>query len=211
MIDSRRLPIFPLEGVILLPGMHLPLHVFEPRYRAMVSQVLATDRVIGLVQPRAPELPGYARTPIYDVGGLGRIVDVEALEDGRFNIVLEGTNLFQVTAEADVTTAFRQVEADILPVTEEEEPLAPATRAALEQEARRFAVWLGYRVDWDGVGQLDDVTFVNAIAQIAPFDAAAKQGLLEAGTVGERAELEMQLMRFMTSRPESGDDRVTLQ
>lgn len=211
MTDTRRFPIFPLEGVILLPGMHLPLHIFEPRYRALVSQVLATDRVIGMVQPRAPEVRGYARTAVYDVGGLGRIVDVEALEDGRFNIVLEGTNLFRMTRELDVTTAFRQIEAEVLPFVEDDEPLAAVTRAALEQEARRFAVWLGYRVDWDSVGQLDDVTFVNAIAQIAPFDAAAKQGLLEAETVGERAELEMQLMRFMTSRPDPGEDRMTLQ
>jgi Lon protease-like protein len=84
-------------------------------------------------------------------------------------------------------------------------------RAALDREARRFATWLGYRVDWDGIAQLDDVTLVNAIAQIAPFDVAAKQALLETPTINERAELLMQLMRFATSQRGPDDSRTTLQ
>lgn len=207
-MSDRPVPLFPLAGAILLPGMSLPLHIFEPRYRAMVGHALATDRRIGMVQPRDADAKG-ARPALYEVGGLGRIADVEALEDGRYNILLAGEGLFRITRELDVTTPFRQAELEMLAV-EDDAPLAPAIRAALEDEAKRFAIWLGYRVDWDGVAQLDDASFVNAIAQVAPFDIAAKQALVEAPGMAARAELEMQMMRFMTSRRDGGD-RVTLQ
>ncbi|MCC7393593.1 MAG: LON peptidase substrate-binding domain-containing protein [Sphingomonadaceae bacterium] len=206
---GRPTPLFPLPGAILLPGLSLPLHIFEPRYRAMIGHALATDRRIGMVQPREAAAK-QSRPALYDIGGLGRIADVEALEDGRYNILLEGEGLFRIAREIDVTTPFRQAEVEML-AEEADVPLAPATRAALENEAKRFAIWLGYRVDWDGVAQLDDQSFVNAIAQVAPFDLAVKQALLEAGSMAARAELEMQMMRFMTSRRDGGGDRVTLQ
>lgn len=206
---ARRIPLFPLAGVVLLPGMTLPLHIFEPRYRAMVGHALATDRMIGIVQPREAEQPG--RPPaLFDIGGLGRIADVEVLDDGRYNILLAGEGLFRITGERDVTTAFRQAEVVMIP-DGDDEPLASATRAALEHDARRFAAWLDLRVDWEGVANLDDATLVNVIAQIAPFDAAAKQALVEAPDIASRAELEMQLMRFAVSRRDLDDNRATFQ
>jgi Lon protease-like protein len=82
-------------------------------------------------------------------------------------------------------------------------------RAALETESRRFADAQGYAVDWDSVARLDDEALVNGIAQIAPFDAAAKQALLEATDLAARAELTVQLMQFFGRH--DGEDRVTLQ
>jgi Lon protease-like protein len=90
------------------------------------------------------------------------------------------------------------------------EVLSIAERAALEMESRRFADSQGYAVDWNSVSQLDDFSLVNAIAQIAPFDTAAKQALLEARGLGVRSELIIQLMEFF-GRHDGSDDRVTLQ
>ena len=132
------------------------------------------------------------------------------MEDGRFNVVLEGVSLFRVNRELDVTTQFRQFDVALIDAPKDD-VLASIERAALENEAKRFAVWLGYRVDWDGVTQLDDVTLVNAIAQIAPFDVAAKQALLEATDINARSELLVQLMRFASSRRDPDDNRATLQ
>src|SRR3546814_20695510 len=88
----QRISIFPLAGALLFPRMHLPLHIFEPRYRALISDSMARDRRIGMIQPRDRGL-----TPaLYDVGCLGRFADVEALEAGRYNIVLEGIARFRV-------------------------------------------------------------------------------------------------------------------
>ena len=207
-MSSQLLPLFPLQ-VVVFPRTQLPLHIFEPRYRSMVSDALARDRMIGMIQPREPE-GADMRPALFDVGCLGRIADVEAMEDGRYNIVLEGVALFKVLHELEATTAFRQAQCELLPV-EEDEALSAIERAAVEREARRFAVWLGYRIDWDGVSKLDDATFVNAAAQIAPFDVAAKQALLEIEGLSERAELLMQLMRFASSGRDPGETRATLQ
>ena len=205
-----RLSVFPLPGALLFPGMHLPLHIFEPRYCAMVSDAMARDRRIGMIQPR----PGIMRKKdgepvLFDLGCVGRIAEVEALDDGRYNLVLAGLALFRIVRELDVTTPFRQVEADLVEAADEQEVLDMGQRAALELESRRFADAQGYSVDWDSIGRLDDEALVNGIAQIAPFDVAAKQALLESPDLASRAELTMQLMQFFGRH--DGDDMVTLQ
>ena len=201
----QRVSIFPLAGALLFPRMHLPLHIFEPRYRSLVSDAMARDRRIGMIQPReAGLIPA-----LYDIGCLGRISDVEALEDGRYNIVLEGVARFRVIKELSVNTPFRQIEAEVESPQDVDGPLASIERAALEQESRRFAQAQGYAVDWNAVARLDDEALVNGIAQVAPFDAAAKQALLEAASLNDRAELIIQLMQFFGRH--DGDDRATLQ
>ncbi|MBX7539456.1 LON peptidase substrate-binding domain-containing protein [Qipengyuania sphaerica] len=202
---TRRLSIFPLPGAILFPGLQLPLHIFEPRYRELVGSALAKDRLIGMVQPQR----NAEGSPLYAVGCLGRIGDVEALEDGRYNIVLEGEARFRIVRELEVTTAFRQVEAEMID-DPEDEVLASVERAGFEFEAKRFAAMQGYSVDWDSVERLDDETLINGVAQIAPFDSAAKQALLEAETLSDRCELMVQLMQFFALR-DDGDEIVTLQ
>ncbi|HKR17201.1 LON peptidase substrate-binding domain-containing protein [Rhizorhapis sp.] len=201
----QRISIFPLAGALLFPRMHLPLHIFEPRYRALVSDAMARDRRIGMIQPRGLGLS----PPLFDIGCLGRIADVEALEDGRFNIVLEGIARFRVLKELNVTTPFRQIEAELEDEGASDDALAGVERAALEQEAKRFAELQGYAVDWNAVSRLDDEALINGIAQIAPFDAAAKQALLEADSLNARSELIIQLLQFFGRH--DGDDRATLQ
>jgi Lon protease-like protein len=203
-----RLSVFPLPGALLFPQMHLPLHIFEPRYRAMVSDAMARDRRIGMIQPR-PGQPPSDRPALFEIGCVGRIAEVEALDDGRYNLVLEGLSRFRIVSELDVTTPFRQVEAALLPAPDEQEVLALAERSALELESRRFADSQGYAVDWEAVNRLDDEALVNGIAQIAPFDVAAKQALLEAPSLEARAELIVQLMQFFGRH--DGEDSVTLQ
>jgi Lon protease-like protein len=203
---ATRLSVFPLGGALLFPRMQLPLHIFEPRYRALVSDAMARDRRIGMVQPRGPGDP----PPLFDIGCVGRIAHVEALDDGRYNIILEGLARFRILSELRVATPFRQVEAQLIEDVPEE-PLPLAQRAALETESRRFAEAQGYAVDWNAVSRLDDESLVNGIAQIAPFDTAAKQALLEAPDLDCRAELIIQLMQFFGRHGGERDDPVTLQ
>ena len=91
----RRISIFPLTGAILFPGMQLPLHIFEPRYRDLIGDSLARDRMVGMIQPKGQG----TNPPLFEVGCLGRIGDVEAMEDGRYNIILEGLQRFAITFE----------------------------------------------------------------------------------------------------------------
>jgi uncharacterized protein len=203
---GARLSIFPLGGALLFPRSHLPLHIFEPRYRAMVSDALARDRRIAMIQPRPGE--GKAHPALFEIGCVGRIANVEALPDGRFNLVLEGLSRFRTLREIDAATPFRQVEASFDGFAEdldEDQPaLASILRAELEREAKTFADAQGYQVDWDSVERLDDETLVNGIAQVVPFDIAAKQALLEAADVPMRADLLIQFLRYFTSRQDDG-------
>ena len=206
---TTRLSVFPLPGALLFPGMHLPLHIFEPRYRAMMMDAMARDRRIGMIQPRPGAYAPNEPPPLFEIGCVGKIAEFEALDDGRYNLILEGVSLFRIVRELDVTTAFRQVEAELLPVVAADDTLSLSRRSSLELESRRFADAQGYAVDWEAVTRLDDEALVNGIAQIAPFDVAAKQALLEAGAIEERAELIIQLMQFFGRH--DGEESVTLQ
>src|SRR5918994_7142120 len=127
------IPIFPLPNAVLFPNVFLPLHIFEPRYRTMVADALAGDRIIGMVLLK----PGFEadyekRPPVYPIGCAGVVTHSEPLPDGRFNIVLRGIEKFQVTGEDDSKT-YRLARVDPLP-----EPIAEADRPQLRKDRQRL-------------------------------------------------------------------------
>ena len=205
-----RVPVFPLAGALLFPRGHLPLHIFEPRYREMIKDAMAGDKLIAMVQPRDSQEP----PALFDVGCLGHISECEPLTDGRYNIVLEGLGRFRIAREAKVDTLYRQVEIDraaFADAEDDDDLLGIAQRAELEQEARRYADSLGYGVNWEAVSRLDDESLVNGIAQIAPLDVGSKQALLEAEGLPSRADLLVQFMQFQRMAPGGADGPETLQ
>ena len=190
-----RVPLFPLPGAILFPRSQLPLHIFEPRYREMVSDAIEGPGRIAMIQPH--RLDDDNKAPLYGVGCVGEIVGVEELEDGRFNIVLLGANRFRMVEETSAETAYRCADVDIEAFDDSDPPaLSLGQRAEVEREARRLGDAMGLAVDWAAVGRLDDEMLVNAIAQVAPFDVGAKQALLEQPSLTGRADLLVQLMQF---------------
>jgi uncharacterized protein len=200
-----RVPIFPLPGAILFPRSQLPLHIFEPRYREMVRDATEGAGRLGMIQPHRIDDDNEA--PLYDVGCIGDIVGIEELSDGRFNIVLLGTNRFRVVEEAKVDAAYRCAEVDVEAFDDgEPPPLSLGQRAEVEREARRLGDAMRLSVDWHAVGRLDDELLVNAIAQIAPFDVGAKQALLEQPTLDDRADLLVQLMQFHRAAVSGGTE-----
>jgi len=206
---KMRVPLFPLPGAILFPRSQLPLHIFEPRYREMVRDALEGSGRIGMIQPHAPEDEG---APLYPVGCVGEIVGVEELEDGRYNIVLLGTSRFRLMTETDLDTAYRNAEVETEMFDESEPPpLSMTLRAEVEREARRLGDAMRLSVDWAAVRRLDDEMLVNAIAQVAPFDVGAKQALLEAATLSDRADLLVQLMQFQRAAVTGAEVQPTLQ
>ena len=195
MSRTLRVPIFPLSGAILFPRSQLPLHIFEPRYREMVRDAIDGAGRIAMIQPHRIDDDNQA--PVYAVGCVGELVGVEELEDGRFNIVLLGSNRFRLVREAEVDAAYRCADVDVEAFDDNEPPpLAMIQRAEVEREARKLGDALGLAVDWAAVARLDDEMLVNAIAQVAPFDIGAKQALLEARNLNDRADLLVQLMQF---------------
>ena len=195
MSRTIRVPLFPLPGAILFPRAQLPLHVFEARYREMVRDAIEGSGRIAMIQPH--RLDDDNEAPLFEVGCVGELVGLEELEDGRFNIVLLGSNRFRLVREEQSDAAYRCAQVDITAFDDEEPPpLSLGQRAEVEREARRLGDAMGLAVDWNAVNRLDDEMLVNAIAQVAPFDVGAKQALLEQPALEGRADLLVQLMQF---------------
>ena len=210
MSRTLRVPLFPLPGAILFPRSQLPLHIFEPRYREMVRDAIEGPGRIAMIQPH--RLDDDNQAPLYAVGCVGELVGVEELEDGRFNIVLLGSNRFRMLRESELDTPYRCAEVDIEAFDDSEPPaLGMIQRAEVEREARRLGDAMGLAVDWPAVARLDDEMLVNAIAQVAPFDVSAKQALLESGSLEERADLLVQLMEFLRLSQGGAELQPTLQ
>jgi uncharacterized protein len=172
------IPIFPLPNVVLFPGVFLPLHIFEPRYRAMVRDALGGDRIIGVTLLR----PGWeahyeGRPPVYRTGCAGLITHADRLADGRYNIVLQGIEKFRIAAEED-GGEYRRARIEPL-----HEALTDADRARLGHERRRLEALLAPASEIGGdahlTGSMPDEDLVNALAQYLELEPVERQALLE--------------------------------
>lgn len=208
------LPVFPLTGVLLLPGTMLPLHIFEPRYRAMVEDALGADRIFGMIQPFAPQrdnrpLPGAENeTPaLYKIGCAGYIDKWEKLPDGRFFIQLQGVNRFRLTEELPKRRGYRLVKADY-----QEFPDATlhdgwrCKRLAVLEALAEYGRVHGMQVQPEHAQRFSDLELVNLLGVSLPFDAAEKQALLEAPTLKSRETVLINLLRLGAGPPDPGSD-----
>ena len=197
------LPLFPLPNVVLFPGVYLPLHIFEPRYREMTADALAGDRLIGMALLK----PGYeanydGRPPVYPIGCAGLITHAAKLPDGRFNIVLQGVERFRLQAE-DHSRAYRVGTVQAL----EDGPMPPADTATLRGLRERLEHLVSPVIEGAG-GELNvpptmsDTDLVHALAQYLDLDAIEKQALLECDTLLHRASSLADLleMKALTAR-----------
>jgi Lon protease-like protein len=173
------IPLFPLPNVVLFPNVHLPLHIFEPRYREMVADALDGDRIIGMVLLRPGWEGAYEGSPaIYPVGCAGLVTHAERTSDGRYNIVLRGLEKFRVTSETE-HRSYRLAEVETIP-----EPDIQRDRDAIRAERRRLEALLvpqpeGRGVDSKMPPSMPDEDLVNALAQYLELEVVEKQALLE--------------------------------
>ena len=195
------LPVFPLRGVILLPGAQLPLNVFEPRYRNMTLDALGAGRLIGMIQPRPRSTDD---TALFPVGCAGRITVFSETDDGRFLIVLTGLSRFRVARELELRGGYRRVEPDWSPFREDFAPsvLAGQATEGLLEAARGWASLRGVRLDPAGLRPLAPGSLVDVLAMNLPFDPEQKQALLEAPSGASRAELLRALLELDAGQPE---------
>ena len=187
----QMIPVFPLDGALLLPGGDLPLQIFEPRYLNMVDDVMAGERVIGMIQTRAG---GYRqRHKLADVGCLGRVTSFAETSDGRYLITLTGVCRFDAGAELPLPTPYRQLrarydrfETDLTDQTEAEAP--KAARARFAKALKRYLNRRELDIDWETAETAPLEALVNSLAMGLPFGAAVKQALLEAAALADRFE-----------------------
>ena len=199
------LPIFPLAGVLLLPRGRLPLHIFEPRYVAMLEDALAGDRLIGMIQPLDPACRDPAPV-LYPVGCAGRISAFRDLEDGRYLVTLTGLSRFRIGRELEEGRGYRRVEpvwhefADDL--TEIAGP--PFERTRLLEALPCYFEAHEIVADWDSVRNAPDERLVTSLAMICPLAPNEKQALLEAATLPERAQLLTSLVEMAVDDAKRG-------
>ena len=206
---SDLLPIFPLPNVVLFPNVFLPLHIFEPRYREMVADAVANDRMIGMVLLRSGWQHDYDnRPPVYAVGCSGVITHVEQLADGRYNIVLRGVERFRVLEE-DHGRSYRRALVEPVP----ERGGSREDRAAIRQQRSKIESLLPPTIErsLSGAGRpelaggghdskipptMADEDLVNALAQYLDLEPVEKQALLEQHSLRTRAESLVELLEM---------------
>ena len=181
------LPVFPLEGALLLPGGRLPLRIFEERYVNMVLDVLTGDRLIGMAQPcEEGEEQGSAR--IYRTGCAGRITAFNETDEGHLLITLSGLIRFTVERELPVLRGYRRVVPDFGRFRGDlDEDGGWIDRAGLLDALNGYFESNGIEGDWDAIEEAADEQLVTSLAMICPFEPPEKQALLEAVTLPERA------------------------
>jgi Lon protease-like protein len=197
-LTRRRIPLFPLPEVVLFPGTLLPLHIFEPRYRAMVADALEGDRTIGMAMMK----PGWERAgatpPIFGVGGAGRIVEFEALPDGRSNIVLEGEFRYRILDESPPAPyrVARVEEIGSIPFPRDAQASVACGQAVALFEEIAASMSLAPLPD----GPLAPERLGSEIALRLRFEPAELQALLETDSIPRRLEMVVRRMSEWRNR-----------
>ena len=192
------IPVFPLPGALLLPRARLPLHIFEPRYLAMLDDTMKTDhRLIGMIQPR--DVPGTRETRLHAIGCAGRLTAFSETEDGRYMITLSGVSRFRVVSEVDGFTPYRRCKVDW--------SAFPRDRGGAEHDPgfdrdvflkalRRYFEDRNLSTDWDSLKEAEDELLINSLSMLCPFEPEDKQALLEAPSLATRRETLVTLIEF---------------
>jgi hypothetical protein len=200
------IPVFPLPDVVLFPGVFLPLHIFEMRYRDMVKDTLAGDRLIGVSLLR----PGWdhdlsGRPAIYPVGCVGLISHIEELSDGRYNLVLRGVEKFRVIAEEAPLRAYRRASVDYV-----EEQMSLEERESVRRQKHRLEHLLSAVAESPEQSfppTLSDEEVINALAQYLDLEPIERQALLEQDGVAKRCDALIELLEMKAMATNHAPDR----
>lgn len=211
-VRSDRIPLFPLPSVVLFPGVRVPLHIFEPRYRQMTRAALEGNRCIGMavVMPQAQsgnEMAGDP--PIFEIGCAGIIEQCEPMQDGRYDLVLAGTNRFRLVREIPTNDERLYRLGDVEPLIEASGPAEIASAAAnraelldlLRRTLQRTSPERAAQLSSSQLSDVDDVSLVNGLCQSIDFEVIEKQSLLEANGVSDRSKRLMELLQFRAQAP----------
>ncbi|KNX41487.1 Lon protease 2 [Roseovarius tolerans] len=205
------IPIFPLPGALLLPRSRLPLHLFEPRYLAMLDDTLKTPgRLIGMVQPN--KVPGRdGGTGLHTIGCVGRVTQFSETEDGRYMITLSGLSRFRVVEEVEGFTPYRRAkvswsgfERDMGPVDSD----PGFDRDRFMNLLSRYFQARELQTDWESLREAEDELLINSLSMLLGFEPEDKQALLEAPSLSTRRETLVTLIEY-TLR--GGDDEGVMQ
>lgn len=189
-----RIPLFPLRGAILLPRATLPLNIFEPRYLAMIDDVMSGSRVIGIVQPAGGdgESPEGKETGLRRVGCAGRVTSYQELDDGRLLITLTGICRYAIIDEATTASPYRIATVsydDYALDLDEGRGEEQVDRTNLIRVLRAYLEQNRLKADWNAIERAPSEYLINALCVMSPYGPEEKQALLEAEDLKRRAEV----------------------
>jgi Lon protease-like protein len=189
------LPVFPLSSAFLLPSGSLPLNIFEPRYKQMIEDAMAGNRLIGMIQPQeeTAEIPALHKT-----GCAGKIIEFNETPDGRYLIKLSGVYRFDVLAENKTSKLYRTVKPDWAPYKDDIKAFKclNLNRDQLTNMLKAYFEKQGMDCNWGTVDGIPDGKLITCLSMVCPFNAAEKQALLEAPCCKTRAEMFMTLLEL---------------
>jgi len=202
------IPVFPLDGALLLPSGLLPLQIFEPRYLNMVDDAMAGDRLIGMIQTSGE---GHRSRPgLVQIGCAGRITSYSETGDGKYLIALTGLCRFQVIEEIAAPTPYRQVRADFArfeaDLQSEDDEGEEFERTPFLDLLRRYLDNRGLGVEWDVVNAAPAPALINSLCMALPFGPQEKQALLEAPDLEGRRAVLTTLLEIDGAWPPADDD-----
>lgn len=201
------IPVFPLPGALMLPRARLPLHIFEPRYLAMIEDCMKSKtRLIGMIQTR--DTPSGEKR-LQAIGCAGRLTGFSETEDGRYMITLGGVSRFRVKEEVQGFTPYRRCNVDWSPfgldLRREEETDAGFNRASFMDLLGRYLSAMNLSTDWDSLKEAETELLINSLSMLCPFSSEDKQALLEAPSLSTRRETLVTLIEFAL-RGGAGDE-----
>ena len=224
MINQADLPdtiaVFPLPGALLLPRARLPLHIFEPRYLAMLQDCMKTPhRLIGMIQPRSgpvakPAAGAKAETGenrLSAIGCAGRLTAFSETEDGRYMVTLTGISRFRVRDEVQGFAPYRRCMVDWAPFsrdlggTEEDDGFDRVRFMAL---LGRFFASRRLGTDWSGLKEAETELLINSLSMLCPFGPEDRQALLEAPSLVTRRETLVTLIEIALHGGEPGEGKL---
>jgi Lon protease-like protein len=201
----RVIPIFPLTGVLLLPGGMLPLNIFEPRYLNMTQATLASgNRTIGMIQPDGDDVGD--NPSLYEIGCAGRIASFAETDDGRLLITLSGMCRFTVVEELPLKDGYRRAVAEYGRFRNDmsAEAHTAIDRTRLLEVLKAYLEHERIEANWKAIEDADDARLVASLAMMCPFQASEKQALLEAPDLTERARVIVALLEMALVTPGDG-------
>jgi uncharacterized protein len=189
---ANAIPVFPLDGALLLPSGFLPLNIFEPRYIQMVDDALQSNRLIGITQPDHDKRDNGEEGAVMKTGCVGRITQFQETEDNRYLITLQGMIRFTIVNELQTNTPYRQFNVDYLSYQDD---IVEGCDSLVIDRDNFFPLLSDYlklnhmTCDWDMIKNAPCEVLVTTLPMVCPFESHEKQALLEAKTMDERFEI----------------------
>ena len=204
----KTIPVFPLSGVIIFPNTNLPLNIFEPRYLALVSDCMKSNKYMGMIQAK------HNTSDVYSVGCLGKITEHKTTNDGRLLINLVGVTRFQIKSELNNNKLYREFIVDYEKFSDDlkkvnEEIKSVDEVSELYKKTKIFFKKNGLLLNWNEFEKLDENQRINTLAMIAPISNEEKQTILESVQLKTKTKNLSEIINFYLH--DQTENKATLQ